>query len=174
MTDLPQEIQNKESATFDFGTIRTLLQDGYFRGPAIHDDDSHKGLRKQSLRGDPSSHRKSILGKATDTNILKQTPKGYATTQKGYNLLQDMMICDNCGTKEESYVSAVRRGQYSGSSVIHTNCPSCDNPLSATNTDTYTRSNDRLEEAVDVMEAYNVVCYLNDKTIDQVKKDLGL
>lgn len=80
MSDLPQDVQDRESSTFDFAKVKAILKDGYFRGPAVNEDDYRGGMRSQSLRGDPATHRKSILRKAVETDILEETPLGYATT----------------------------------------------------------------------------------------------
>lgn len=174
MTDLPQDVQNKESATFDFGKVSGLLRDGYFRGPAKHEDDSKGGLRTQSLRGDPATHRKSILRKATETNLLEETPNGYATTPRGYDLLEQIMVCEDCGGDEEPVSAVVRTGKYFGYGAIFTVCPSCKNPTSAQNASWYSRDDDSLKEAVRTMESHSVVCYMNGMTLDQAKSSLGL
>lgn len=174
MDDLPQDVQDRENSTFDFGKVRKLLIAGYYRGPAVHEDDSKAGMRASALRGDPPTWRKSILGKATDTNLLKETPEGYATTSRGYDLLEEMTVCDDCGSQQEPYGAGIRTGKYSGYYAIIPECPHCDDPLSANNVEKHVRDNDQLEEAVKVMESHDVVCYLNGKSINQVKQDLGL
>lgn len=172
--DLPREVQDRESATFDFNKVRALLVSGYFRGPTVHDDGHRGGMRRQALRGDPASHRKSILRKAVECDLLQETPSGYATTPHGYNILQQMAICDSCGGAEDPFIAGIITGRYSGYGAIFTECLSCDDPRSSTNVKRYERSNDRLEDAVRTMESNDVVCYLNGETIDQVKRRLGI
>ena len=174
MDGLPQDVQDQESSTFDFDKVRSILIAGYYRGPAIHEDDSKGGMRASALRGDPASWRKSILGKATDTNLLRETPKGYATTPHGRDLLEQMTVCDDCGSQQEPYGAVIKTGKYRGYYTIIPQCPHCDDPLSVSNVEKHVRDDDELEEAVEVMESHNVVCYLNGKSIDQVKEDLGL
>lgn len=174
MDDLPQDVQDQQSSTFDFGKVRSLLIAGYYRGPAVHKDDSKTGMRASALRGDPASWRKSILRKATNTNLLKETPKGYATTPHGHGLLEQMTICDDCGSQQEPYGAVIRTGKFSGYYSVIPQCPNCNDPLSAKNVEEHVRDDDELEEAVEVMESHDVVCYLNGESIDDVKRDLGL
>lgn len=84
------------------------------------------------------------------------------------------MVCDSCGRDEEVFVAAIKTGRVSGYSAIFSKCTYCEDPLSAQNTSRYEREDNSLKEAVDVMESNDVVCYLNGKTVDQVKKDLGI
>jgi hypothetical protein len=173
MDGLPKDVQDRESGSFDFGKVKSILIAGYYRGPAVHKDHSKAGMRAKALRGDHPNWRNSILRKATETDLLKQTPKGYATTPHGHNLLEQITVCDNCGSQQEPYGATIRTGRFSGYYGVHTQCPQCDDPLSSTNVEKHVRD-DELEEAVEVMESHNVVCYLNGKSIDQVKQDLGL
>ena len=174
MADLPKDVRERESATFDFGKVKTLLTEAYYRGPAIHEDDSKKGLRARALRGNPSSHRKSILKKATETNLLMETSEGYATTSHGYELLNQMTVCETCGQDEEPFGAGIRTGKYSGYYAVLTKCPSCEDPTGADNVTKHVRDEDELEEAVRVMESQDVICYLNGKSIDRVKQDLRI
>lgn len=175
MGDLPQEVQDQESATFDFGKVRTLLLAGYYRGPAENDDDSRGGLRAAALRGNPATHRTSILRKAVETNLLEETPDGYATTPHGFELLQQMMICEDCGGDQSAFITGIPTGRHSGYAAIITVCPSCrDNPTSSTNVSEFERSEESLREAIRAMESHDVVCYLNGKSVNQVKDELGI
>lgn len=174
MDDLPQEVQNRESATFDFGKVRQLLTEAYYRGPSVHEAGSHGGMRQFALRGDPASHRKSILRKARETDLIEETPRGYATTPHGYDILSEITVCSDCGQDEAPIQAGIRTGKHFGYILLFTSCTSCNNPTSATNTALFQRNDDELEEAVRIMESHDVVCYLNGDSIDQVKSYLGL
>ena len=175
MADLPQDVQDQESATFDYGQVRTLLLAAYYRGPAVNDDDSHRGLRASALRGSPSSHRSSILRKAENVNLVEETPEGYATTDRGLDLLEQMMICEDCGGDQSIYAAVQSLGRHRGYIALVTICLSChDDPTSSSNVSEYNRNDEGLEKAVDAMENHSVVCYLNGMSLDQAKSHLGM
>ena len=174
MADLPDDVREKESSTFSFGKVKQILTAGYYTGPAEHSDSSRSGMRAFALRGDPSSHRKSILRKATETNLLEETPEGYATTPHGADLLDKITICDECGSDQSPYIAGIKTGRVSGYGLVHTQCPSCDDPLNSVNVEEFTRSDEQLKEAIETMESNGVVCYLNGKDLSQAKSDLGI
>lgn len=174
MDDLPQDIQNQESATFDFNKVRNILTEGYYRGPSVHDDDSHRGMRRHALRGDPTSHRTSILRKATDTNLLEETSLGYATTPRGYDILDEMTICDQCGGDKDPVHIVVPYGRHRAFTAVHTYCMNCEDPTGAQNTSTHQRDDDELERAVRAMESNNVICYLNGLSLSGAISYLGI
>lgn len=173
MDELPQEVQKRQSPTFDFNKVKNILIAGYYRGPAVHKDNSRTGMRSKALRGDPASWRKSILQKATETNLLQQTAKGYATTPHGYSLLKQMTICDDCENQQDPYGVMFRTGKRTGYYGVVPMCPNCDDPLSPTNVQKHTQNDDNLKEAVEMMDSHNVTCYLNGKSASQVRQDLG-
>jgi hypothetical protein len=174
MDELPEEVQDRKSATFTFGRVKSVLRAGYFRGPAANDDNDRGGMRTQALRGKPASHRKSILRKAVESNLLKETPEGFATTPFGCDLLKQMFLCPSCGGETEPYRVVVKTGRRTAYVAVLPMCPSCDDPLSFPNTGEYTRGDEQLRKAVEVMESDDVVCYLNGKSIEQTKQDLGI
>lgn len=174
MDDLPAEIQDRESSTFDFVTVKQLLIAGYYTGPAENDDSSRGGMRAFALRGDPSTHRKSILRKAVEADLLEETPSGYATTSHGVDILDRIAICEECGGEQLAYSTGVRTGKHSGFHLVFLECPSCNDPTHGRNVEEFVKPDGEMEEAINVMESYDVVCYLNGKNVAQAKSDLGL
>ncbi|RDI69564.1 hypothetical protein DWB78_18595 [Halopelagius longus] len=85
-----------------------------------------------------------------------------------------MMVCEDCGGDEDPFSAVIRTGRHRGYLAVFTACFSCQDPTTAQNADLYNRDEEELEEAVEVMESHDVVCYLNGKTLDEVKDDLDL
>ena len=182
-SDLPSDFQSRLSSTFDYANIKQLLANTYYRGPIPEGEGGSggHGLRKRGhvLMRKPDTHRNSILRKATEVDVIVETSEGYATTSRGADILERMMLCDDCGTQEIPGLIPVGRGSYY--TIHNTACPSCndfrdpgkDGSLRVGEWHYFERDDESLESAVNAMEANsNVELWLNGMSLSNAKKQI--
>lgn len=178
-TDLPDDIQSKVSSTFDFKFIRKLLRNSHYKGPIVEGEGGRggHGLRRRgyALAGMPSSHRKSVLRKATQLDLVVEVDDGYATTVRGSDLLRQMTVCEECGEREVPTLMPVGRRRSAFVNLL-TFCPECydfkergeDGSFQYGERYRFERDEGNLREAVEAMEANeDVVLWLNEMTFDE-------
>jgi hypothetical protein len=183
--DLADDIQSKVSSTFDLNFIRKLLRNSYYKGPIVEGEGGRggHGLRHRgyALAGMPSSHRKSVMRKATEVDLVVELNNGYATTARGSSLLRQMTDCEECGEREVPTLMPVGR-RHSAFVNLLTFCPNC-NDFEERSEDSrfrygkkyrFNRDEESLREAVEAMVANeNVVLWLNNMTLDKAVDELG-
>jgi hypothetical protein len=182
-SDLPSEFQSRLSSTFDYANIKQLLANTYYRGPIPKGEGGSggHGLRKRGhvFMGMPGNHCDSVLRKATEVNIIVETSEGYVTTADGANILEKMMICEDCGTQEIAGLMPSGQGSYY--TRHSTACPSCedfrdqdkDGGMKLGKWYYFERDNDSLESAVDAMVANpDVELWLNGMPLPSAKKQI--
>lgn len=182
-SDLPSDFQSRLSSTFDYTNIKQLLANTYYRGPLPEGDGGSGGYglskRGHVFMGMPSTHRDSVLRKATEADVIVETSEGYASTGRGADILERMMICEDCGTQEIPGLIPVGRGSFY--TRHSTACPSCndfrnrgrDGSMHLGVWHYFERDDDSLESAVDAMEANsNVELWLNGLSLSNAKKQI--
>lgn len=180
--DLPEDIQDKVSSTFDLNRIKRLLTNTYYQGPIPEGEGGTggHGLRKRghALMGKPRTHRQSILGKATETNLITELSDGFASTSRGVELLQQMIYCDDCGEKEvpARLCGGSKRNAYISQTTV---CPSCHEIEELDDGDNivygniyhFERDDESLQRAVEAMQSNeNVELWLNGLSLSEAEE----
>lgn len=132
--ELPDDVQAELSATFSPDVIYALLRDAYYRGPVPVGKGGERrvygggtpgtGLRRPDgpLYNYPESWRNSVLGKATDLDLLVLVEdRGYAATERGLDLLLDLDRCPDCGRVNRPTLK--NQNSSRRLTVIKTECP---------------------------------------------------
>lgn len=183
--DLPDDIRSHVSSTFDFPLIQNLLTTTYYKGPIPEGEGGRGGYglrhRGHALMGMPSTHRKSVLRKAKDVELITEFPEGYVTTPRGADLLQQMAICDDCGEREvPAEIPIGRKRQGSIYVDFRTTCPSCtefeereDDSLRYGKFYRFNSDEERFETAVNAMEKEGVEVWLNGMSLEDAKDELN-
>ncbi|WP_280585361.1 hypothetical protein [Halorubrum sp. Boch-26] len=182
-SDLPSDIKSRVSSTFSYNNIKQLLANTHYRGPLPEGKGGSggSGLRKRGhvLMGMPGTNRVSVLRKATETNLIVETSSGYATTDRGADLLERLMICDECGSQEiPGLIPVGRSSHYTRHSTA---CPSCndfqypdkDGGLKLGEWHHFERDSSSLKSAVDAVESNsNVDLWLNGMSLSAAKNQI--
>lgn len=159
-SELPDDLQDRLSSTFDYETIRQLLVNTYYRGPIPGGDEESETLADQghALASMPGSHRKSVLRKATEVGIVAETSEGYVTTERGAALLERMTDCAECGTEEQPGFLPVEDDSHRRYDTACRSCeefyrPGPDGDVTPGEWHHFERDEDSLEAAVEAMQA---------------------
>lgn len=180
--DLPEDLQNKVSSTFDLNRIKRILTNTYYRGPIPEGEGGSggHGLRKRghALMGLPGTHRQSVLRKATETDLITELSDGFASTSRGSDLLQQMISCDDCGEKEvpARLCGGSKRSAYIAQTTV---CPSCheieelddDDHVVYGNIYHFERDDGSLQRAVEAMQSNkNIDLWLNELSLSEAEE----
>lgn len=130
--------------------------------------------------GMPDSHRKSVLRKAKEVDLVKELPNGFATTPRGAELLPGLTICDDCGEQEEPALLPTGSKRNPRVAFI-TYCSSCNDFRERSDGDAlrygkvhrFHRDEDSLQEAVEAVESHEVELWLNDMSLNEAKDELS-